>query len=136
MQAKAGRCSNSLMGLQIDELSNYDRTCTIILISSFLSYKLTVITPVKRLSMTVSYPNTLNLLGARHTEKNRRVPCFFFVRSLFQKMRTQMKLLFSETSVALVFYCLGSRTRTMVSLNPVGSHSVCNFFIQNNDAQL
>ena len=61
---------------------------------------------------------------------------FFFVRSLFQKMRTQMKLLFSETSVALVFYCLGSRTRTMVSLNPVGSHSVCNFFIQNNDAQL
>ena len=83
MQAKAGRCSNSLMGLQIDELSNYDRTCTIILISSFLSYKLTVITPVKRLLMTVSYPNTLNLLGARHTEKNRRVPCFFFFCSQF-----------------------------------------------------
>lgn len=85
MQAKAGRCSNSLMGLQIDELSNYDRTCTIILISSFLSYKLTVITPVKRLLMTVSYPSTLNLLGARHTEKNRRVPCFFFCSQFVPK---------------------------------------------------
>ena len=80
MQAKVGRCFNSLIALQIDELSNYDRTCTIILISSFLSYKLTVITPVKL--MIVSYPNTLKLLGVRHTEKSLGVPCFLFAQFL------------------------------------------------------
>lgn len=73
MQAKAGRCFSSLIALQIDELSNY--ASTIILISSFLSCKLTVITPLKL--MTVSYPNTLKLLG-HNTEKNRRVLFFLF----------------------------------------------------------
>ena len=57
---------------------------TIILISSFLFHKVTVITHVEL--MTVSYPNTLKFLGYQ-TEKNRRVHVFF-VRRLFQKMRT------------------------------------------------
>lgn len=128
--AKAGRCFNSVISLQIDELSNYDRTCTIILVSSFPFYNI-FIAPVKL--MTVSCPNPLLLLG--HETPRKIAVCLLFCSHFVTEIENT-KLLFTERSVALIFYCLGSRTRTMVSRNTVGSHSVCNFFIQNNDAQL
>ena len=83
--AKAGRCFNSVISLRIDELSNYDRICTVILVSSFVFYK-TVIATVKL--MTISYPNPLQLLRARHTEKNRLRMLAFFSSHCVPKLRT------------------------------------------------
>ena len=80
--AIAGRCFDSLIGLQIDELTNYDRTFTIIVISSFLFYKLPVITLVKL--MTVSSLSTSKLHG--HQKPRKIAGCMFFLFAVCSKI--------------------------------------------------
>lgn len=74
--AKAGRCFNSVISLQIDELSNYDRTCTIILVSSFPFYNISVHCASKINDGFL--PESFTASRARNTEKIRRVlACLF-----------------------------------------------------------
>lgn len=71
---------NVLAFEQIDELSNYDGTCTMILLSSLLFYEI-VIAPAKL--MKVSYQNPLQLLG--HDTPRQIAGCFLLFVILFQK---------------------------------------------------
>jgi len=130
--AKVGRCFHSVISLQIDELSTYDSPRTIILVSSFVFYKIVMSCGSEINDGLLPESFTASRGRPWHREQSRGA---FFCSQCVPK-NVSMKLLFTETSVALIFYCLGSRTRTMVSRNTVGSHSVCNFSIQNNDTQL